>query len=149
MNRKLTIILFFTAFLLCLDGEANAQSKTDDEVIETLKKYDAAWNKKDSAAVGKILADNYIYFTSNGGTTSRQATLDFLVSPKYVIKSAERSEIKTFRSAKTVIVSSRWKGNLTYNSEEINDDQRCSVVFSKDGKLWKILSEHCTQIVSK
>lgn len=149
MNYK-AIILSCIAYFLCFGGTAaDAQVKTDGEVVETLKKYDAAWNKKDAATVAKILADNYVYFTSEGGTTSRQGTLDFLVSPKYVIKSAERSEIKTFRAAQTVVVSSRWKGKLTYNDEEINDDQRCSLVFAKEGKSWKLLSEHCTQIVSK
>lgn len=123
--------------------------KQRDDVLQTLKKYDEAWNKKDLATVDKILAADYVYFSSTGSITSREKTLELLVSPKYILTSAERSEIKTFRTGDTVIVSSRWKGKGTYNEEVINDDQRCSLVFIKQGKLWMLLSEHCTQIVTK
>ena len=49
----------------------------------------------------------------------------------------------------TVIVSSRWKGKGKYGKTEINDDQRCGQVFVRSGGKWKLLSEHCTQIVSR
>jgi len=150
MNRKLTFLLI-VACLLCqsVNAFAQKQDKQTGDVIQLLKKYDEAWNKKDSAAVGKILASDYVYFTSTGDVSSRRQTLDLLNSPKYNLTFAERSEIKTFLTNKTIIISSRWKGKGTYNQEEINDDQRCSLVFARDEKQWKLLSEHCTQIVSK
>ncbi|MDQ3061388.1 MAG: nuclear transport factor 2 family protein [Acidobacteriota bacterium] len=150
MNHK-PIFLLWMAFLLCFSANTNAQKqvKQTDEVVQLLKKYDAAWNKKDSGTVAKILSSEYVYFTSTGGTSDYQQTLDFLKSPKYNLTFAERSEIKTFRTGNTVVVSSRWKGKGTYNDEEINDDQRCGQVFVKKGKQWKLAAEHCTQIVSK
>ncbi len=149
MKFKLIFPLII-AFVVCFSTNAFAQKsdKQTDSVLQLLKKYDDAWNKKDSATVGDILASDYIYFTSTGGTSSRQQTLDFLISPKYVLTFVERSEIKAFRNSNTVVVSSRWKGKGTYDKGEINDDQRCGQVFVKEGKKWKLLSEHCTQIVS-
>jgi len=150
MNHK-PVFLLLMAFLLCFSANINAQKqvKQTDEVVQFLKKYDEAWNKKDSKTVDKILASDYVYFTSTGGISSRQETLAFLNSPKYNLTFAERTEVKLFRTGDTIIVSSRWKGKGTYDKEEINDDQRCSLVFAKEGKQWKLLSEHCTQIVSK
>jgi len=147
MNLK-SIVSSLIVSVLCFTAGGQIK-KSDGEVLQTLKKYDEAWNKKDLATVDKILAADYVYFSSTGSITSREKTLELLVSPKYVLTSAERSEIKTFRTGDTVIVSSRWKGKGTYNEEVINDDQRCSLVFIKQGKLWTLLSEHCTQIVSK
>jgi ketosteroid isomerase-like protein len=138
-------------FILVFGVNVQAQ-KTDrqiESVLQTLKKYDDAWNKKDAKTVGEILATEYVYFTSLGGLSNRQETLDFLGSPKYILTFVERSEIKTFRNGKTVVVSSRWKGKGSYNDEEINDDQRCGQVFVREDKRWKLLSEHCVQIVSK
>lgn len=148
MNKKLlligpTVILFF-----CLAASVSAQ-KNDGPVLDVLAKYDAAWNKKDSATVGNILAPGYIYFSSVGGITTRERTLEFLSSPKYVLTSAARSEVATYRTGDTVIVSSRWIGKGTYDKEVIDDDQRCGLVFTKIGKQWKLISEHCTQIVAK
>jgi hypothetical protein len=46
-------------------------------------------------------------------------------------------------------VSSRWKGKGTYGNTTIDDNQRCSLVFVKEKKHWKLLSEHCTEIAKK
>ena len=145
------IFSLFAACILCFVTVSFAQ-KTDkqtENVLQVLKKYDAAWNKKDAATVGEILAADYVYFTSTGGLSNRRETLDFLASPKYILTFVERSEIKAIRSGDTVIVSSRWKGKGSWAEGEINDDQRCGQVFVRTGKNWKLLSEHCVQIVSK
>lgn len=151
MKYKFGVFLLLAACLFYFGEKTKAQKpgKTEDEVLQILKKYDDAWNKKDSATVAGILASGYVYFTSNGGVWLRQQTLELLNSPKYNLTFAERGEIKIYPTGKTVIVGSRWKGKGTYDTEEINDDQRCSLVFGKEGRQWKLLSEHCTQIVSK
>lgn len=138
-------IISFIALGLMFVSTAAAQTGA----LAALKKYDDAWNRKDSKNVDAILHKDYLYFTSEGGTTTREKTLEFLVSPKYVLTFVERSEISAFGTGNTVIVSSRWKGKGTYNEQTINDDQRCSLVFVKDKRHWKLLSEHCTQIVTK
>lgn len=144
-----TKIILTIAFGILLVSSANGQTGSAKDVLATLKKYDDAWNKKDSKSVDAMLHEDYLYFSSEGGTTSREKTLEFLVSPKYVLTFVERTEITAFGTDNTVIVSSRWKGKGTYNDQTINDDQRCSLVFVKDAKRWKLLSEHCTQIVAK
>lgn len=148
--RKL-YILSIVVLILCFGTLvfAQKQDKQTENALGVLKRYDDAWNKKDAKTVGEILADEYVYFSSVGGLSTRKDSLDFLVSPKYVLTFVERSEIKTFRSGETVVVSSRWKGKGSWAEGEINDDQRCGQVFVKEGKAWKLLSEHCVQIVSK
>lgn len=150
MKTKLIFALFI-AIILVSNAQtfAQKQDKQTESVLQTLKRYDDAWNKKDAKTVGEILADEYVYFSSTGELSKRQESLDFLISPKYVLTFVERSEIKTFRSGDTIVVSSRWKGKGSWENGEINDDQRCGQVFVKDGKNWKLLSEHCVQIVSK
>ena len=119
-------------------------------VRKALTDYDNAWNKKDVAAISLILADDYVYFSSTGALTDRRATLDFLSSPDYKLTFVERSQIKLVSKSEVVaVVSSRWKGRGTYGKEAIDDDQRCGLVFVKYRKVWKLLSEHCTQIVTK
>lgn len=144
--------IFFIALSVLIFGTNAFAQKSDkqiENVLQTLKKYDEAWNKKDAKTVGEILDAQYIYFSSVGGLSTRQESLDFLVSPKYILTFVERSEIKTFQSGETVVVSSRWKGKGSYSGGEINDDQRCGQVFVKSGKNWKLFSEHCVQIVNK
>ena len=136
----LIFILLFTSGIVAQEAA----------VRKVLADYDNAWNKKDVAAVSRILTDDYVYFSSTGGLTDRRATLEFLSSPDYNLTFVERSEIKLLSKSDVVAVfSSRWKGKGTYGKEAIDDDQRCGLVFVKHGKVWKLLSEHCTQIVTK
>jgi len=119
-------------------------------VGSALSSYDKAWNRKDVDGVSRILADDYVYFSSTGELIDRKSTLTFLTSPDYKLTFVERSELKLIsKSASLAILSSRWKGRGAYGKETINDDQRCGLVFVKQGKAWKLLSEHCVQIVSK
>lgn len=120
------------------------------QVRNALTAYDNAWNAKNVSGVSNVLADDYVYFSSTGGLTDRKATLTFLSSPDYKLTFVERSEIKLLSHSETVaVVSSRWKGRGSYGKEEINDDQRCGLVFVKQSKNWKLLSEHCAQIVAR
>jgi ketosteroid isomerase-like protein len=151
MNYKIIALSIMAFCLSSLAGMASAQKavKTNDDVLRVLNEYDNAWNKKDVGGVAKILAADYVYFNSLGGTSVRQQTLDFLSSPEYKLTFVERSEIKSYRTGDTVVVSSRWKGKGSWSKGEINDDQRCGLIFVKDGKKWKLVSENCAQIVSK
>lgn len=153
MNRT-SIALLPLILILCLTiGTANAKAQAATDIEAQIKKiiaeYDDGWNRKDANTVAKFLASGYTYFSSTGGTTSREKTLEFLRSPKYILRSAKRSELFPVVTENTVIVGSRWVGNGSYNDESFNDDQRCSLVFTREKKEWKLLSEHCTQIVSK
>jgi ketosteroid isomerase-like protein len=141
------LLLTFTTLI------AQSTDDTSAALTKTLREYDNAWNKKDVTGVSRILADDYVYFSSRGGLTNRKSTLEFLTSPDYKLTFVERSEVTIVsnlsKDRRVAILSSRWKGRGTYGKEEINDDQRCGLVFVMEGKQWKILSEHCTQIVTK
>jgi ketosteroid isomerase-like protein len=140
----------FLAVLLCLPvfGISAAESgKSEQEIIQFIEKYDNAWNHKDAAQVERILAPDYVYFSSKGAVSSRQQSLSMLRSPKYNLASAERSEMKVYLASSTAVVSSRWKGHGAYDGQEFHDDQRCSIVLTYEKRGWQVLSEHCTQIV--
>lgn len=142
------LVILFAVAVERLPGQTAADVRSP--VGKALSEYDRGWNSKDVAGVSRILADEYVYFSSTGGLTDRKATLEFLASPEYKLTLVERTEVKLLTTSDAVaIVSSRWKGRGTFGKEEINDDQRCGLVFVRVGRSWKLLSEHCAQIVEK
>jgi hypothetical protein len=146
--RKL--ILFATLLSTSVAGVGQSVDHLPAPVRNALSQYDSAWNVKNVAGVSAVLAEDYVYFSSTGSLTDRRATLAFLASPDYKLTFVERSEIKLLSQSETVaVISSRWKGRGMYGKEEINDDQRCGLVFVKQSKSWKLLSEHCAQIMTK
>ena len=140
-------------FIACASYAVASGQTTDTAAkpaTDALAKYDRAWNAKDTKAVGDMLDDGYVYFSSVGTLTDKKSTLEFLAKPDYKLTFVDRSEIKvrTFDGT-TAIISSRWKGKGSWSGGEINDDQPCGQVFVKRGNKWKLVSEHCVQIVTK
>lgn len=149
-NIWLIYLLILVGMTGCKNASRVEQTKlTKEEVRETIRTYDDAWRQKDTAAVGSIQAQDYIYFSSKGGTRSRQWILNNLLgNPAYKINDLLRSEITITLHSNTAIVGSRWQGTGNYGEQPVNDDQRCSQVFvEKKGHLY-LVSEHCTDINS-
>lgn len=143
---RITILAVLLSLGLCAISAAESD-KSQQEVIQFVQKYDNAWNHKDAAQVERILAPDYVYFNSKGEVISRHQSLNLLRSPKYNLASAERSEMKVYLASSTAVVSSRWKGHGISDGQEFHDDQRCSIVLTREKRSWQVLSEHCTQIV--
>jgi ketosteroid isomerase-like protein len=141
LMKSLPAIVFV---LLC--SPLFAADKTEKQVRDLVQHYDSAWLKKDVAEVQRILAPEYIYFSSEGKLTDRRSTFDFLQKNSYKLDRSERSEVEVHRTDHTVVVSSRWIGKGTYDGKPIDDDQRCDIVLSQVKGKWLIVSEHCTQI---
>lgn len=127
---------------------AHAQASHTERaaVLDAIRSYDAAWARKDSAAVGRVLAADFRYFNSLGAVSSRAQMLGFLVSPDYVLEHAERTELEPRIVATTAVVSTRWRGHGRFGAKRFEDDQRCSLVLARQRATWRIVAEHCTQI---
>jgi len=148
MARAVRVWALSCALLFGAVSNAAAERTAESEVAGVIKAYDEAWGRKDAAAFEQMLAADYVYFTSKGALWPRQRWLGLMLSPKYALASAERSEIVVHRTADTAVVGSRWKGHGTYDGKPFRDDQRCSLVLARSPTGWKVLSEHCTQIVA-
>lgn len=145
MKVALTLVLSF--LVLCGIALAQTKQSREQEIRQLVERYDNALNRKDVAVVEHLLAPEYGYFSSKGEVRSRQSLLDELLSPKYILASAERTEVKVYQTSGTAVVSSRWKGQGRYDGQPFHDDQRCSIILARDKQQWLVVSEHCTQIV--
>src|SRR5580692_12346698 len=141
-------VLVLSLLALCAIASAQGKQTQEADIARFIESYDNAWNHKDAAAIERILAPDYVYFSSKGQVRSRQSLLEEFLSPKYNLASAERTELKAYLTLGTAVVSSRWKGHGTYDGQEFHDDQRCSIVLALGKQGWLVLSEHCTQIVA-
>ena len=152
--RKYILLFVVAGFInACSDHqkEKTAEDKiTEKEVTDFIKHYDELWAKRDTTGMKKAIAENYIYFTSTGNTTTRDRIISwFTPADKYKVDSAIRSEISVTINDNTAVVSSRWIGSGSFDGEKFKDDQRCSLTIQKENGELKLISEHCTQIVNQ
>ncbi len=131
---------------LVLAAPAKA-SDVDAGIAAAIKTYDETWDRKDLPGLEAVLAPEYVYFSSKGGVLTRRQWLDRLSNANYRLDSTERSEVDAHVSGTAAVVGTRWKGHGTYEGKPFRDDQRCSMALTKASGEWKVLSEHCTQIV--
>jgi ketosteroid isomerase-like protein len=129
-------VLVLSLLALCAIASAQGKQTQEADIARFIESYDNAWNHKDAAAIERILAPDYVYFSSKGQVRSRQSLLEEFLSPKYNLASAERTELKAYLTMDTAVVSSRWKGHGTYDGREFHDDQRCSTVLARRQKDW-------------
>lgn len=152
--KKYIFLFMVSGFLIACDDreddDKRENSITEQEVAEFVKHYDDLWTKRDTTGMKKAMAENYIYFSSVGSTTTRDRIISwFTPADKYKVDTAIRSEISVIINGNVATVSSRWIGSGSFDGERFRDDQRCSLVIQKnDGEL-KLVSEHCTQIVNQ
>jgi len=119
---------------------------TEEEVINTIKKFDYGWENKQMSMVDSVLSPAYVYYTRSGSTFSRDSVVATAGENSYSLRDMSRSEFKVTIAGNTAVVSTRWKGRGMYRGEPFNEDQRCSLVLIKKENRMEIISEHCTPI---
>ena len=129
------------------EGEAHGTLERDARAL--IAHYDDAWKAKDVKALDKILAPEYLYFSSLGGVSDLAKTRETVASPGYRLERGERSDVRTYRFGTTVVVSTRWQGTGVFDGKPFQDDQRCSVVVGFADGRGRVLSEHCSNIPPK
>jgi hypothetical protein len=145
---RLYLALCTIVILGCKQTTSPTETITEQEVMDFIKKYDEAWNTKDTASVDRLMGQTYIYFTSTGSISKRKESLDFLKSPDYRLSSANRSEIEVFIAGNTATISSHWIGKGFWKTDEINDNQCCGMTLQKTNNVIRIIAEHCVEIKS-
>jgi hypothetical protein len=139
-------LVFILALIILCSSCKREQAITEQEVINTLKKFDDGWDNKNMSDVDKVLSPHYIYFTQSGTLFNRDSVVATAGENSYTLKNVSRSEIEVTITGNTAVVSSRWKGEGAYRGTSFNEDQRCSVVLIKEDNKVSILTEHCTPI---
>lgn len=121
----------------------------EKEALKLVARYDEAWMRKDLPAIGRLLAPEYVYFSSKGDVSDLAATRALLASQGYRLERGTREDTKAYRFGETVVVSSHWLGAGVFDGKPFTDDQRCSVVVAFSGGSGRVLSEHCTNLPSR
>ena len=99
-------VLVLSLLALCAIASAQGKQTQEADIARFIESYDNAWNHKDAAAIERILAPDYVYFSSKGQVRSRQSLLEEFLSPKYNLASAERTELKAYLTMDTAVVYS-------------------------------------------
>jgi ketosteroid isomerase-like protein len=140
---------YLIASLLILSAAvAFAQPGSDD--IATLKKLNEDWIHsypgKDTATLGRILADDLIMITPNGSRLSRQDCLTTMASPNQQIRSSKVDKVEVRLLGNTALVMAEASFVALDNGKEAPGRTNYLDVYEKRKGGWVAIAAHVTYL---
>ncbi len=150
-QRLLTAIAFLT---LAVGFSAQGQAAEPTPVAERdLVKIERAWSDAlvhhDAAALGQILADEYVLTTPFGQVVTKAQIVESLQIPRedsFVLKAIEQDEVSARFYGDTAVVCSRINLKGTAAGREVISPFRHTDVFVKKDGRWRCVARQATLI---
>ena len=115
------------------------------ELHDLSERWFQAWLKKDAATVQRLAAEDYLYVAPNGSILDRLAILAIIRSPSYRLDHGTRTEVVVRAvGPDAAVVRHRYQGASTFEGTPFTDDQRCVMVWEKQGGQWRLVMEQCS-----
>jgi ketosteroid isomerase-like protein len=129
---------------------APATKAASSDVEQTLMKMEhdalAALLKKDTAAFGRIFADDAVLITPDGTPQTKSQLLADVKSGDLVIESSEMSDMKVRAYGDAAVVTYMTNDKGKYKGQDIAGRYRWTDVFVRSGGTWHIVASQGTQI---
>jgi uncharacterized protein (TIGR02246 family) len=146
-NMKINFLLVVVMSIL---GAVQAQSNA----TETIKNLNAGWlnaiQNKDSVALGKILADDFIMITPSGSTLTKRDNLQYAVSKEINYKSINIDSVKVRLLNNEVAVLSCWTSfTFSTKGKDMTGHNCYQDIYMKRRDEWLAVSAHVTLLSMK
>jgi ketosteroid isomerase-like protein len=151
--RRIPILM---ALALALAGNSFSQtkkepvsprrSKDEQAVLQTLHQWVDALQRNDTAAVERIVADDYLNTTAEGSVLNKEQDTASLKSGDVKFESAATEDVKVRLFGKTAVVTGigRFKG--TYKGRPFTVNERFTDVYVKRHDRWQPVAAHSTAL---
>ncbi len=131
------------------DSSGSEEGRTTDPEGESLddlsERWYQAWLEKDATTVERLMAEDYLYVSPNGLALDRQAILAVIGSPSYRLDKGTRTEVVVRPLGhEAAIVRHRFQGAGSFEGSSFTDDNRCVLVWEKQGGEWRIVLDQCS-----
>jgi ketosteroid isomerase-like protein len=117
-----------------------AQTAAEQAVMAAEKQRFEAQVKKDYAVLENVLADDLIYFHSNGNTDSKASYIQSIKDGKSKYDAINAEEMKVRVYGKTAVITGVCAVKAENNGQTINTRLRYTDVYVKKGKQWQMVS---------
>jgi len=142
----------FLIFSCCiLSGLASLAQATPDD-INTVKKLNEDWIHsypgKDTATMGRILADDLIMIAPNGARIGKQDILSSMASPMQQVKSTkvDKAEVRLVGNAALVFAEASFVTVDNANGKEMTGRTSYLDIYEKRHGRWVAIAAHVTYL---
>jgi uncharacterized protein (TIGR02246 family) len=126
---------------------AQVPSSVERELIQLENDWSTAWQKRDSAFLQKLFADEYIYTDVEGATWTKAQ--DIANTEKTRIESFLLADLKVHVYGNTAVVTGCNTIKGTFNEKNISGAYRFTDVFVKQDGRWQVVATQSTLVAKK
>jgi hypothetical protein len=115
------------------------------ELHEVSERWYRAWLERDAGVVDELAAEDYLYVGPNAMTMDRAAVLTVIRAPSYRLDHATRTDVVVRGLGQEAgIVRHRFQGAGAYEGAQFTDDNRCVMVWEKQGGRRRLEFDQCS-----
>src|SRR6266566_6232759 len=155
MKRSISHLAIATTLLsFVFEPSATPQnsenSKSEQEVRQTIEKYRAAFLRRDIPTLEKIWADDYVFVNASGEVLTKAQRLANLKSGQTSLESINEEEKPTVRVYQnSAVATSRVTLTGQYSGQPVSGQYRSTHVWVKSATGWQLVSNQLTALPPK
>ena len=149
-HLAINVALLAFAFGQSLTAQPPANSASEQEVRQMIKKYRTAILQRDIATLEKIWADDYVFVNAAGDVLTKTERLANIKSGATTLDSINQEENVTVRVYQnSAVTTSRVTLKGQYSGQPISGDYRSTLVWVKGPAGWQLVSNQLTALATK
>jgi ketosteroid isomerase-like protein len=146
----IAITLLSFAFEPSTTPQNSENSKSEQEVRQTIEKYRAALLQRDIPALEKIWADDYVFVNASGEVLTKAQRLANVKSGATTLESIKEEENMTVRVYQnSAVATSRVTIKGHYSGQPTSGQYRSTHVWVKGPAGWQLVSNQLTALPRK
>ena len=131
-------------------NELNLAMTTDycahADLIEEVREFEFAWGaayiNRDTAALERIMADDYTFTDPLGGVTDKRQNLDYIRTGLFVIKDTHSRNVRVRIYGETAVVTALANFKARYRGVAVNGSyQYTDVLVRREGRWYAVASQ--------
>lgn len=126
---------------------AQAQNTVEKDILKLENDWLVAWQKKDSAFLQKLWADEYLDTDYDGQTYTKGQDLANVTNSGTSVTSFSLTEMKVHTYGDTAVVTGLNSMKSTFNGRDSSGAYRFTDVFVKRDGRWQVVATQASRIV--
>lgn len=127
-------------------GRASAPERTRAALVEEVRQFECAWGeayiRRDTAALERILSDDYTFTDPLGGVTDKRQNLDYISSGLFRIEDTHSRDVRVRIYGETAVVTALSIFRASYKGFKVRGRyQYTDVLVRRQGRWYAVASQ--------
>lgn len=136
----LAVALVRPAFAHAVNGQGGDEEATKKAVLAVENELNQALLSADTAALGRIYADDFAYTNAGGELMTKAQVLDGFGSGRIKLMTLGRDDIRLYVFGNTVVLNGISTATLEYKGKISRGPRRFTNVYVKQGGQWRLVA---------